>query len=512
VYLHRCEEDGRIQTALWAQMVRHLNLLYNNDQKLVWHCIRHLSFKMECAALQEKSRWKLDVPKCTTMEADFSKRFDEAKDALVTFLPKVPKYAIKTRPKKCFKMDGELSAIGGKWYDLCEEHGKDFRTFIGEIKVVAKYDEPNAGSHSQIKKWLFSIGWVPETYEFKRNKETNEVKKIPQVKVKDTGELCPSIERLIATCPEIEHLREMSIVKHRGDICRTFLKYVDDEGYIQALIQGFTNTLRFKHKVALNLPSDRKKYGAELRGLLTVEGGEDGDTELCGSDLCSLEDRTKQHYMWPYDPKYVKDMMKDDFDPHIDMAQEAGIMTHAQGAAYKAGDFSEWSKKYLAEKRFPGKSTNYAATYGAGGPTIARSAGVPEAVGEKLFKAYWRRNWSLKAIADNASVKSSRGLNWVWNPVAQMWIWLKNKKDVFSTLNQSTGTYIFDIWLQEVIKKRPQLTAQFHDEVILEVKKGKREECTKMLKDAMEVVNKRLKLNRDMDCDVEFSHNYAGIH
>lgn len=166
----------------------------------------------------------------------------------------------------------------------------------------------------------------------------------------------------------------------------------------------------------------------------------------------------------------------------------------------------------LSLVRHAGKGTNYAATYGARGPTIARSAGVAEEVGEQLFNAYWSRNWALTAIADECIVKNSRGMKWLWNPVAKIWMFLKADKDRFSTLNQSTGTYAFDRWVWHILERRPQITAQFHDEVILELKKGNQEAMTKILKDSVAEVNKELKLSRDLDCDVDFGKDYSEIH
>lgn len=162
--------------------------------------------------------------------------------------------------------------------------------------------------------------------------------------------------------------------------------------------------------------------------------------------------------------------------------------------------------------RHAGKSTNYAATYGASPPTIARAAGVDLETGEALHKAYWERNWSIIAIADDCVVKNSRGMKWLWNPVAKIWLFLKTDKDRFSTLNQSTGTYCFDRWLFHVLKRREQLTAQFHDEGVWELKKGNREAMTKILNDAMADTNDELNLNRKLDCGIDFGDNYAEIH
>jgi hypothetical protein len=523
VYIDRCEEDVKIQTALWLQMWKHLKLLYGNSAGS-WHLIRHLNFKAKCAAMQEMNKWKLDVDKAQLAETMFQEKFDEAKSALDARMPPVPVYKISTRPAKCFKADGSISASGLKWQKLVTEeidpelYYHDYNeavNFQGEIKFIKDYKAPNAGSSAQVKAWLDDLGWVPESFKHVRDKVNNTTRKIPQIKNQDTDLLCDSIVILIKDEPALEYLREMSIVKHRLGVVQGFLKNVDGEGFVYAAVQGLTNTLRFKHKICVNLPSVRKPYGELIRGLLIASSE---DKELCGSDMSSLEDRTKQHYMWKHDPEYVIEMQQEGFDPHLDMAASASLITPKEINFYKKFDKNVAdSTDYdiytaLGLIRHAGKSTNYAATYGATGPTIARSAGVSEEVGDQLYQAYWERNWSLTAIADECEVKKSRGMKWLWNPVAKIWIWLKAEKDRFSSLNQSTGTYAFDRWVHHILEQRPQLTGQFHDEVILEINKGEREEVKLILKSAIDKVNIELGLNRDLDCDVDFGASYADIH
>ena len=108
---------------------------------------------------------------------------------------------------------------------------------------------------------------------------------------------------------------------------------------------------------------------------------------------------------------------------------------------------------------------------------------------------------------------------WQQNPVNKFWYSLRTEKDRFSTLCQGTGAYVFDIWCNNIIaicNERygcdPLLSGQFHDELILQVKKGYRELWTALLHEAMERTNKQLKLNRDCACDVQFGDNYSEIH
>jgi DNA polymerase I-like protein with 3'-5' exonuclease and polymerase domains len=168
--------------------------------------------------------------------------------------------------------------------------------------------------------------------------------------------------------------------------------------------------------------------------------------------------------------------------------------------------------KQLDVARKKGKSTNYSATYGVGAAKLARELKVPVTEAKKLLEAYWKKNWAVKAYAETAKIKTVNGQEWVYNPVSKFWYSLRSRKDVWSTTNQSTGSYCFDLWVKETRKERDQLTASFHDEQIIEVKEGNREKATKLLKDAIQRVNDKLKLNVPLGVEVQFGHRYSQIH
>lgn len=521
-YVHRCEEDVKINRRLWKECWDYLLELYETEEK-AWRLIDYLMFKLDCAREQERSRWKLDAVRCEDVLAKLQKEHAAKTIQLAEAMPRIDIVSVKKKPAKCFKQDGTLSAYGVGWFNLLKEKNlPDWWTEPVEIVTGSKGGNP--GSSDQIKSWLYSLGWKPETFKYVKRKEEDiqadmaagnyrpeRYRPIEQVNMPHGAGICPSIKRLYDKAPSLKLLDGLSVITHRISILKGFLKNVDGEGYVQALIQGLTNTLRFKHKVVLNLPGIDKPYGKDIRGCLIAPEG----YELCGSDMCSLEDRTKQHYMFPYDPEYVKEMMTPDFDPHIDLCVQGRLMTLEDANKYKGADdiFKQTPLyKALGGVRKRGKATNYAAVYGAAGATVARSAGISEKEGKELVEIYWERNWSVKAIAEDQFVKVVRGQKWLFNPVSELWYSLRAEKDRFSTLNQGTGVYCFDMWIKNFRSKRPQLTGQMHDEVILTVKKGNRPQCTKLLKDAVKLVNKQLKLNRDLDVDVQFGASYADIH
>ncbi len=150
-YIHRCQEDVHIQSLLWKQIWKHLMLLYGNP-KDCWHLIRHLNFKMQCAALQAKNRWKLDIPEAERQQEFYDGAYETAKIELEARMPKVPVKVKKTRPKKPFKQDRSYSATGLKWRELVlaqvspDEYEGDPVNYDGTLTVITKYKEPNAGS------------------------------------------------------------------------------------------------------------------------------------------------------------------------------------------------------------------------------------------------------------------------------------------------------------------------------------------------------------------------------
>lgn len=500
-YIHRCETDVKINTLLWQRMWKRLLTLYETEEE-AWKFLDYISFKMDCAREQERSGWKLDTERCRTALDELETHKAGVVAQLIEAMPQVNVVAKKARPAKPFKQDGTWSVHGAKWFQLLRENGLP-EDYQGEVEVVVGTEPPKPSSPKQVKDWLYGAGWVPETFKYVRDKETGETREIPQINLEHGGGICPSIKRLYDRFPDFELLEGLGVISHRISILSGFLNSVDENGYIQAQIAGLTNTLRFKHKTVVNLPKVGKPYGDVIRGVLIASEG----TELCGSDMSSLEDRLKQHYIYPHDPDYVNEMLADDYDPHLALALQAGEVDEEQVAKYKSGE-----DKSIKPIRDIFKNGNYACQYGAGPPRLALTANISEKKAKKVHKAYWDKNWAIKEVAGEQYIKTVKGQMWLKNPINGFYYSLRYEKDIFSTLVQGSASYVFDLWVQEFRKKRPQLTAQFHDEVVLCIKQGFRDKAEKLLRDAIKAVNDNIKLNRELDIDVQFGSRYSDIH
>jgi len=457
--------------------------------------LQYLTFKMKCAYAAEESGWKLDINLAKDCVAKLKAEQEQKITELKTVMPMRTLFRKKSKPKVMYKKDGSLSKQGAEWNALLLEHMHP-SDYIGEIEIVKGVEEPNPKSSDQVKAWLFDLGWKPCTFKFVEDR------KIPQVR--KNGELTSSVKLLINNNPTVGVLDGLTVIQHRLGIFEGMLD-CEVNGYVKAEIDGLTNTLRFKHRKPLvNLPGIDKPWGKEIRGCLVAPEG----YVLCGADMTSLEDTTKRHYMKPYDPKYVEEMSQDGFDPHLDLAKHAGAVTQDDINKHNAGQIS------LKTLRKNYKVVNYSATYGVGAAKLSRETGMTEAEAKKLLNAYWQRNWAVAQFsADNLKkVKLINGQMWVQNPVSKFWHTLRYEKDVFSTLNQSTGAYCFDKWVAYYRVARPNIVGQFHDESINLVKKGDEERHQRRLVNAINKLNEELNLNVDLGIDVQFGNKYSEIH
>ena len=497
-YSHRCEEDVKITQALWDNLLKRFMVLYK-DKKELNKFFKYLEFKMDCARQAEQSGWKVNVDLAKKCVDELTELQNKKVTELIDVMPMRKLYRVQSKPKVCYKKDGTLSSHGRRWFDLLEEHGLP-DTYEKDVTVVKGAEEANPNSTDQVKEWLYSLGWKPCTYKYNKNKDTGEEKKVEQVRL--NGELTESVKLLAKKNPAVQVLDGLTVLQHRLGILNGFVE-CERDGYLRAEIDGLTNTLRFKHKKPLvNLPSVEKPWGKEIRSCLTAPQG----SLLCGADMTSLEDTTKRHYMKPYDPKYVEEMSRKGFDPHLDLAKHAKVITQSDIEKHQRGEID------LKALRKDFKVVNYSATYGVGAAKLSRETGMSVKKSQALLDAYWKRNWSVKAFSESQKIRRIGEEMWIQNPVSKFWHSLRYEKDAFSTINQSTGSYCFDKWVAYYRMRRPNIVGQFHDESINVIKEGEQNEHTSVLTWAINKLNQQLKLNVDLGIDVQYGKTYADVH
>lgn len=510
LYKERCEIDVKINVKLFGYLWSYISEIYSGESDLMMAFINYLNFKLRSIRNQEEVGIPLDIAKATEHYERFSRLYQEKYQILQKVMPADLGNVIKTRPKVMFRQDGSLSKRGISWFEFLKEHNLPYDT--EEVK-----EDPNPGSVHQLKSWLYRLGWVPET--FKMSKNTG--KEVEQISLPFGEGLCPSVKALFKDNPVLANLEDFYVLKHRIDIIKGYLDFVDDHGLIESSASGYTKTLRLTHRKPIaNLPKVSSKYGKECREVLIAPGE---DYTMIGADISGLESATQDHFMYKYDPKYVQERRTEGFDPHLDIGLLSGLMSEEDVNFYKNFSFDSEKDEKLIERynnldyiRDTAKRTNFSATYGAGPATIARAAGLPLEEAGEMHEIYWTRNKAVKEVAKNAVVKTVRNTTWIKSPLSGFWLFLSSDKDRFSAINQNAGVFVFDLWyryVSEVINpKGIYICLQYHDELAIWCKKEDSDFVVNTLYRAMDRVNEALKLNVIISISVKTGSNYAIVH
>ena len=501
-YVERCEGDVRNNLLVWKNQFEYLDEIYDGDFEFI---IDYLMYVAKVMVYQEKNPCKYDVSAANKLLEFLEKEKEVKTNALEAIMPNVEKKTTKIIKNVVKVSDKEYYQKG----DLMYEHYLRLNYPIVDHKIVkiTGTEKPNANSPKQLKDYLYSLGWIPRTFR-KEKEDDGSIRKIEQIMSEEgDGTVCNSVKDLFHVEPGLEHLEGVGILKHRIGLVKG-MNINQKNGYIQGSLSGLTMTTRIKHKYLVNLPKPSKAYGKEVRSLIIAEEG----GLLIGSDLVNIESRTKNHWIFPYDPEYVKEMSGPLFDSHLDTAIQGGLITPEESHFYKwyeskdkdnfpVEDFDiqqyidlpEKEQKELFNKikvqRGIGKNTNFSAQYGAGAASIAEKNRIALKVAKIFHTAYHKRNWAVKKFADSLTVKTVRGQKWILNPLTDMWYFLKADKDKFSTINQSFSTFIFFLWIKFCNELGIYCRLNIHDEIVVYTDDSRVEEDKRKLKQAMDKLN-----------------------
>lgn len=540
----RVTGDVKINICLWEDLLTKLNKVYEDDETNRNRLINILNFIMTCAHKQEMNGLHVDIKKTEETLAYFEGLKEEKVKKLIEAMPKVAIKTTKNKPKKLFNKDGTLSKAGEGWCLMMDKMGLD-REYEGPIEIVKKYEDGNPNSVQQKKDWLYSLGWKPSTWKFNRNKDTGEEKKVEQIMTEEKM-LCPSVLKLADKHPAILEFDSMTVLTHRIGILKSFLSNCDENGMIVQGLQQLALSMRFQHSVLVNLPKYTGKGdlrdGKWIRECLVPPPGK----KIVQADLSGIESRTSDHYTFHINPERIVKTQMPYFDPHCEISVFAGLMTEAEEVFYifkgaqkdnpgldihtfselykwspevqKLLDLSEAEQKELLQKlkntRGKGKTTNYASLYKVGSSTLARNLEITKNEAQTLIDSYWGIHYAVKEFTQSVTTKIIDGETWAFNPIAKFWYYIRQEKDIFSTMNQSSAVFCFNMWILFITRRGEWPVNQTHDDCVLLADDNEEEikRVRQIFHSAMDDVNNYLKLNVQLDCESQVGDNLAETH
>lgn len=349
--LHRCQMDVRITSTLWEKCDHEI-------QSHPWDNAIQLEYDTYQTYCKHMTHWYIDIVKLDECITWLTNRKEELTARLIDLAPlQVVRYENQV---KAFTAKGVPTARASNW-----------DTNIAGDFCKVEFKKINLNSTTQLVEWLTSMGWQPDTWNYKLNKHGKPIKDGNGELVKTSPSLRDS--RFIGVP---EHIRESIIarneVKHRLGVLEGWKRMLRNGNEIEtfALTCG-TNTARFRHRGVVNVPKAEENvfYGKEMRSLFIAPEG----YTLVGCDASQLEARIEGHFSYRYDGgEYAQFLLNEDI--HSFNAKSWGIT------------------------RSEAKGPGYALAYQCGPSKIQDLLKCSEEQAKYIHKKYWEDRPALQAL------------------------------------------------------------------------------------------------------------------
>lgn len=239
----------------------------------------------------------------------------------------------------------------------------------------------NLNSSDQVKAYLLSKGWVPTTWNYKKEGKRNLkddsgnlIKTSPKLTEDSFDSVQGDIPKLIARRNVLIHRERLIKNTRKDDEEVGWLNLLRDDGRLEARgIPNATNTGRYRHSIVVNVPNPFAVYGHDIRSLFIAKSG----YSLVGVDASALEARVQAHYIYPF--KGGKEL--------ADLLINGDIHT-------------ENKELWGMAERNDAKSPYYALMYGALPPKLAETMGCSLQEAKERYEMFWNRYLPLAQFRD----------------------------------------------------------------------------------------------------------------
>ena len=459
--VHRCQVDTAINELLLKALIREG---YLEDE---WDAARDLEQKVLWIHSQQVIHgMRVDIVQAhRTLQ-----RMDGEIRRLTVMLHKdLPKSCVNQGElKSIFKKDGTFTHHVDNWIDQRDDAvtaysavhyrcgDKQFDT-PGHIRIGGPFSridfEPvNLNSHPQVKKILLNLGWVPTSFNYKRDAkgqferdEKNQlIPTTPKLTEDSYDSLPEGLGQNIAELLKLKHRRRF--ILNEKDTKKGLIGHVRADGRVacDAFTCG-TNTGRYRHSGAfVNLPKVSTPWGPEIRSLFCVPG----DRFLVGIDLDGIEARMMGHYASFYDGgAFAKVVLQ--------------------------GDVHQMTADAMGVDRETAKTLRYAISYGAGAGKVREILGCGPTRAHEALEEFWAATPGLaKLIGYLEQEYASKGYI---TGIDGRHLYIRHKHKLFNTLVQNAATVVFKKWMvrcYEVTTGKDIAAHQvlaYHDELGFEV-------------------------------------------
>jgi DNA polymerase-1 len=378
---------------------------------------------------------------------------------------------------KPFKKDGTYSRQVIEWYE-------DTQPISGPFTRIV-YDPINLDSHTQVKEYLLSQGWIPTEFTDKGS---------PKLTEDSFSSITGEIPSLLAKRNVLVHRGRLLQNTNRGGEEKGLINLIRKDGRITAggVPQG-TPTGRYRHSGVVNIPRVGSILGKEIRALFIPKPG----YLFLGCDAKALEARMEAHYCYGYTggKEYAKELLEGDL--------------HTRNAeAFKC-------------TRDVAKTMKYAISYGAQPAKLAHTLKCSQTKARQLFDSFWRHSKALAELKKEVTQQwnSRGGKNGGYlRGLDGRKLYARSEHSLVNLLFQSAGSIIVKYTTIELDRAvvckglRAKQVLHFHDEFQYEVHPKDVDRLKEFALTCFNLAGKAFNMNVPIEGDAKVGKSWGETH
>ena len=542
-----CDRDIDVNSKVLDYLFKEWQEVYKKPFEITdaFRCGQKSFYLMSC---QELTGWKFDLPLALQLKEKISGMMEDIRAEVE---PKLPPRKLKkgeqkeyTMPAKPFLKSGDLSSSWLKFADkhsailnpetgLWNFYGKEYPIVAGTLLDIELPME--MANQDQMKDWFVEQGWKSTLWNYQRGPDGKPMrdpktrKLIPTTpKMQEAGKICPNL--LAMEGDIVKQVVKWLSLRNRQSVLEGWItnERFQMDGRIGAGRSGIAATHRQRHKTVCNVPkaSEKVLLGKEFRSLFIAEEG----MLIAAGDAAALEGRVQGHYCHKYDNGLTAyEMLQGD----IHSKNAFAFYGHDPLLRGKSVDDPDFNKEDPVFKPFRDRSKNgfYSILYGAGGPKVASTLGLPEKMGNEKMELFWEANPGTKQLKDNLEKYwETIGRSKYLPAIDGRMLCTRKKSALLNTIFQSCGGIAMDYagcfldsWLGGLRWKdrKPfycykgytvRRVCYQHDELEFECDEPIAEEIARMIEKAIEKAGQYLKMKIELAGEGKVGKNWCEVH
>lgn len=484
--VYRNREDVKITKMLWNKINLQLKKVGLNISDAL--DLEYSTYKTACKSFDRG--WEFDLDRANNLIVRLTKLKELLTNKIHSHLPLIT--TTKTY-KTIYKKDGTHHSYVTKLLQNTEWSIVNGTTLSHTTKV-------NISSSFQLASVLIDLGWIPNEYNYKKDKRKRPIKD-------ENGQLIQTSPKLsesdfLGLNPELAKLlRRMGSVSNRLGVISGWLKSVQDGRLPIFAHTCGTNTTRWRHRGLVNVPKTGAGVfmGWHMRSLFTAPPGK----VLVGCDAAQLEARIEGALTHIYDNgKYARFLLEDD--------------VHSYNATI------------FGCSRDQAKGAGYCLAYGGGAGKLAKLLGCSFKQASILHEDYWDSRPASKKLK-TALEKSVQSLGYnkrddLWDKAAYIKaidgrpIFVRSWHSLVNSMIQSAGMICMKkgYELLDEYLTNEQIDAiiimMYHDEYVVIANPEDAERVGYLAEKAILEAGKHFKLKVPLEAKAQIGNTWADIH